>query len=48
MIAIMIEQKLLENVEYFIYLVSMMTNDSKCTPEIKTKIVMKKAAFKKK
>lgn len=44
----MIEQKLLDSVEYFRYLRSMMTNDSKCTPEIKTKTVMEKAAFKKK
>ena len=44
----MIEQKLLENVEYFKYLRSVVTNDSKCSPEIKTEIVMKKAAFKKK
>ena len=44
----MIDQKLLENVEYFRYLRNMMTNDSKYTPEIETTIVKTKAAFKKK
>jgi hypothetical protein len=48
MIAFMIGQKLLENVEYFNYLRNIVTNDSKCTREIKTKIIMTKAAFKKK
>jgi len=48
MIAIMVEQKLLENVEYFNYMRSILTNVSKYTREIKTKIVMTKAALKKK
>jgi hypothetical protein len=48
MIAIMVDQKLLEIVEYFNYMRSIMTNVSKCTREIKTKIVMTKAAFRKK
>jgi hypothetical protein len=32
---IMIDQKQLENVEYFNYLGSMITNDARCTHEIK-------------
>jgi len=40
--------KLLENVECFRYLGSMLTNDGKCTCEIKSRIVMAKAAFSKK
>jgi hypothetical protein len=38
----------LKNVEYFSYLVSMITNYSKCTPEIKYRIAKEKSAFKKK
>jgi hypothetical protein len=45
---IMIVQKQLENVEYFNYLGSMMTNDARCTREIKSRISMAKAAFNKK
>jgi hypothetical protein len=45
---IMIDQKQLENVEYFNYLGSMITNDARCTGEIKSRIVMAKAAFNKK
>jgi len=41
----MIDQKQLENVES---LVSMLTNDGRCTCEIKCKIAMTKAAFNKK
>ena len=36
------------NVEYFIYMGSMVTYDARCTREIKSKTVMKKAAFDKK
>jgi hypothetical protein len=45
---IMIDQKQLENVEYFNYLASMITNDAKCTREIIPRISMAKAAFNKK
>jgi hypothetical protein len=45
---IMIDQKQLENVEYFNYLGSMITNDARCTREIKSRIAMAKAAFNKK
>jgi hypothetical protein len=45
---IMIDQKQLENVEYFSYLGSMITNDARCTRGIKYRIAMAKAAFKKK
>jgi hypothetical protein len=44
---IMIDQKQLENVEYFNYLGSMI-NDARCTCAIKSTIVMAKAAFNKK
>jgi len=40
------EEKQPENVEYFRYLVSMITNDTIYTPEIKSRIVMAKAAVK--
>ena len=40
--------KQLENVECFKYLGSMLTNDGRCTCEIKSRIVMAKAAFSKK
>jgi hypothetical protein len=46
-IKIMIDQKQLENVEYFNYLGSMITNDASCTREIKSRIAMAKAAFNK-
>jgi hypothetical protein len=45
---IMIDQKQLENVEYFKYLGSMITNDARSTREIKSRIVMAKTAFNKK
>jgi hypothetical protein len=45
---IMMDQKLLENVEYFNYLSRMITNDARFTREIKSRIAMAKAAFKKK
>ena len=47
----MIDQKQLENVEYFKYLGSIfniLTNDGRCTGEIKCRITMAKAAFNKK
>jgi len=47
-VTIMIEQKQLEIVECFEYLGSMLTNDRRCTCEIKSRIAMAKAAFNKK
>jgi hypothetical protein len=44
---IMIDQKLLENVESFKYLGSILTNDDRCTCEIKCRIAMAKATFNK-
>jgi hypothetical protein len=44
----MIDQKELENVESFKYLGSILTNDGRCTFEIKCRIAMAKAAFNKK
>jgi hypothetical protein len=44
----MIDQNQPENMEYFKCLVSMITNDARCTREIKSRIAMAKAAFKKK
>ena len=44
-VQIMTDQKHLDNVEYLIYLGSKITNDAKCTREIKSRIVMVKAAF---
>jgi hypothetical protein len=44
-IKIMIDQKQLENVEY---LSSMITNDARCTCEIKSRIAVEMAAFNKK
>jgi hypothetical protein len=38
----------LENVEYFNYLGSLVTNDARCTREIKSRIAMLKGAFNKK
>ena len=38
----------LENVESFKYLGSILTNDGRCTCEIKCRIAMAKAAFNKK
>ena len=43
-----IYQKELENVEYFISLGSTITNNARCTGEIKSRIVMAKAAINKK
>ena len=47
-VKIMIDQKQLENVESFKYLGSILTNDGRCTCEIKCRITMAKAAFNKK
>jgi hypothetical protein len=47
-VATMIDQKQLENVEYFKYLDSTLTNDGTYTCEIKSRIDMTKAAFNKK
>jgi len=44
----MVDQKQIENVKYFKYLGSMLTNDGRCTCEIKYRIAMAKAAFNKK
>jgi hypothetical protein len=41
-VKIMIDQKQVENVETFKYLVSIFTNDERCTGEIKCGIVMVK------
>ena len=46
-VTIMINQKYLENVECSKYLGSMLTNDGRCTGEIKCRIAMAKAAFNK-
>jgi hypothetical protein len=45
---IMIDQIQVENVECFKYLGSMLTNDGRCTCEIKSRIAMAKATFNKK
>jgi hypothetical protein len=47
-VKITIDQKQLENVESFKYLGSMLTNDGRCTCEIKCRFAMTKAAFNKK
>jgi len=47
-VKIMIDQKQLEKVESFKYLGSILTNDGRCTCEIKCRIAMAKAAFNKK
>jgi hypothetical protein len=47
-IKIMIDQKQLENLESFKYLVSILTIDGRCTCEIKCRIAVVKAAFNKK
>jgi hypothetical protein len=43
----MIDQKQLKIVEYFKYLGCMITNDARCTREIKPGIAMAKAVFNK-
>jgi hypothetical protein len=47
-VQIMIDQKQLENVEYLNCFGSVITNDARCTREIKYSIAMAKAAFNKK
>jgi hypothetical protein len=47
-IQILIHQKQPENVEYFNYLGSMITNYARCTREIKSRIAMANIAFNKK
>ena len=47
-VQIMIDQKQLENVKYFKYLGSMITNDTRCKREIKSMIAMTNGAFSKK
>ena len=47
-VRIIIDQKQLGNVESFKYLGSILTNDVRCTCEIKCRIAMAKAAFNKK
>jgi len=44
----MIDQKQIENVQSFKYLRSILTNDGRCTCEIKCRIAMAKAALNKK
>ena len=44
-VQIMSDQKHPENVEYFKYLVSMVTNDARCKREINSRIARVKAAF---
>ena len=44
----MIDQQQLGNVEVFSYVGSMITNDTRCTREIKSTIAMAKADFNKK
>jgi len=44
----MFHKNQLENMEYFKYLSSIITNCAKCTREIKSSIAMSKAAFNKK
>jgi hypothetical protein len=47
-VQITIDQKQLENVEYFSSVGSMITNDARCTSAIKSRISMAKEAFSKK
>jgi hypothetical protein len=44
---ITIDQNELENMEYLKYLRGMITNDARCTRDIKSRIALAKAAFKK-
>ena len=48
LVKIMVDQKQLENVESFKYFGSILTNDGKCTCEIKCRITVAKAAFNEK
>jgi hypothetical protein len=47
-VRILIDQQQLENVESFKYFGSILTNDGRCTCEIKSRIAMENAAFNKK
>jgi hypothetical protein len=47
-VKIVIDQKQLKNVESFTYFGSILTNDKRCTCEIRCRIAMAKAAFNKK
>ena len=47
-VTIMMDQKQLKNVECFKYSGSMLTNDGRCTCEIRSRIAMAKAAINKK
>ena len=47
-IQIMIDQKQMETVEYFNYYGSMITNDARCTREIKSRTATAEAAFNRK
>ena len=47
-VKIMLDQKQLDNVEYFKYLGRILTNDGRCTFEIKCEFAMVKVAFNKK
>ena len=47
-VQILLDKKQLQSVEYFNYLGSMITNDARCTWEIKSRISMANAAFNKK
>jgi hypothetical protein len=47
-IQVMRDQKQLENIGYLNHLDCMITNDDRCTREIKSRIIMAKAAFKEK
>jgi hypothetical protein len=47
-VKIIIDQKQLENVESFKYVGCILTNNGRCTYEIKCRIAMVKAAFNKK
>jgi hypothetical protein len=47
-VEIVIDQKQLENVEYFNYLCRLITNDERCTREINSRIVVTNAEFKRK
>jgi hypothetical protein len=47
-VKIMIDQKQLENMESFKYFGGILTNDGRCTCEIKCRVAMAKAAFNKK
>jgi hypothetical protein len=47
-VTIKIDQKQLKNVKCFRYLGSLLTDDGRCTCEIKSRIAMAKAAFNKK